>query len=108
MEVRLVLLGADPFFADVDVLAPAAAGHLDLFADGPTDGASFQQVSNNVPGVTSPSFKDFPFFPNLFEFVVAEHNLLPRFPYSDATRGPSFLPRPTNNGPTGRTPSLAD
>jgi hypothetical protein len=71
MQFRLVLLGADPFLADVGVFAPAAANQLDLFAEGPTDGAGFQQVSNNVPGVTSPSFQDFPFFPNFFEFVVA-------------------------------------
>jgi hypothetical protein len=70
-------LGADPFLADVGVYAPVAAAQSNLFADGSTDGASFQQVSNHVPGVISPSFKDFPFFPNLFEFVVAEHNLLP-------------------------------
>jgi hypothetical protein len=82
MQFRLVPLGANPFPADVGVFAPAAAGQLDLFADGPTDGASIQQVSNNVPGVSSPSFKDFPFFPNLFEFVVAEHNLLLRFSLS--------------------------
>jgi hypothetical protein len=82
MQFHLVPLGADPFHTDVSVFAPAAAGQLDLFADGPTDGASFQQVSYNVPGVTSPSFQDFPFFPNLFEFVVAEHNLLPRFSLS--------------------------
>jgi hypothetical protein len=80
MQFRLVPLGADPVLANVSVFfTPAAAGQLDLSADGPTDGASFQQVSNNVPGVTSPGFKDFPFFPNLLEFVVAEHNLLPRF-----------------------------
>jgi len=71
MQLRLVLLGADAFLADVSVFAPAAAGQLDPFADGPTDGAGFQHVSNHVPGVTSPSFHDFTFFPNLFEFVVA-------------------------------------
>ena len=83
MHVRLMPLGADPFLADVGVVAPAAAGQLDLFADGPADGASFQQVGYDVPGVTSPSLNDFPFFTNLFEFVVAEHSLLPRFPDPD-------------------------
>jgi hypothetical protein len=79
MQFRLVQLGADPFFADVGVTTPVTGRQLDLFADGPTDGAGFQHFSNNVPGVTPPSYKDFPFFPNLIEFVVAEHNLLPRF-----------------------------
>jgi hypothetical protein len=71
MQFRLVLLGADAFLADVSVFAPAATGQLDLFAEGPADGAGFQQVSNDVPGVTSPSFQDFPLFPNLFEFLMA-------------------------------------
>ena len=30
-----------------------------------------KQISNDVPGVTSPGFHDFAFFPYLFEFVVA-------------------------------------
>jgi hypothetical protein len=71
MQFRLVLLGADTFLADIGVFAPAAASQLDLFAESSTNRASFQHVSNNVPGVTSPSLHDFPFFPNLFEFVVA-------------------------------------
>jgi hypothetical protein len=66
-----MLLGADTFLADVGVLAPAAAGQLSLFADSPTDGASFQHVRNKAPGVTSPSFHNFTFFPDLFEFFVA-------------------------------------
>jgi hypothetical protein len=45
--------------------------------------AHLQQVSNDVPGVTSPSFEGFPFFPNPFEFVVAEHKLSPASPYPD-------------------------
>jgi hypothetical protein len=79
MQVCLVFLDAEPVLADVGVFAPAAAAQLGFFAEGPTDGASFQQVSHNVPGVASPSFQDFPFFPNLLEFLMAEHNLVPRF-----------------------------
>jgi hypothetical protein len=44
---------------------------MDLFTDGPADGAGFQQIGYHVPGVTPPGFHDFAFFPNLFEFVVA-------------------------------------
>jgi hypothetical protein len=66
-----MMLGADTFLADVGVFAPAAVGQLVLLPEGPTDGAGFQQVRDYLPGVTSPSFHDFPFFPDLFEFVVA-------------------------------------
>jgi hypothetical protein len=74
MQFRLVPLGADSFPAHVNIFAPVAAGHLDPFAESPTDGASFQKVSHNVPGETSPSFQGLPFFPNLFEFVLVENN----------------------------------
>jgi len=66
-----VLWGADPLLAYVGVFAPAAAGQMDLFTDGPAAGAGFQQIGYHVPGVTPPGFHDFAFFPNLFEFVVA-------------------------------------
>jgi len=66
-----VLLGADPLLAYIRVFAPAAAGHLNFFTDSPTDGAGFQQVGYDVPGVTPPGFHDLLFFPNFFEFVVA-------------------------------------
>lgn len=83
MQFHPVPLGAVPVLADVCVFARVAAGQLWLLPDGPADGAHLQQVSNNVPGVISPSFKGFPFFPNPFEFVVAEHDLSPASPCLD-------------------------
>jgi len=80
-------LGAVPVPTDIGVFAPEAAGQQCLIPDGPADGAHFQQVSDNVPGVTSPSFKGFPFLANPFEFVVAEHN-----------PPPSLLPIPKQPG----------
>jgi hypothetical protein len=71
MQLRLMLLGAETFLANVDIFAPTAADQLSLFTNGPAYGASLQQISNDVPGVTSPGFHDFAFFPYLFEFVVA-------------------------------------
>jgi hypothetical protein len=76
MQFRLVQLAADPFLVQVSVFAPATAVRSNLFADGSTNGASFRQASNNAPGVTSPGFQGFPFFPNLFQFAESEHNLL--------------------------------
>jgi hypothetical protein len=78
----LVPLGTVPVLADVGVFAPAAASKLYFLPDAPADGAHLQQVSNNVPGVASPSFKGFLFFPNPFEFVAAEHELSPTVPVS--------------------------
>jgi hypothetical protein len=83
MQSHLVPFGAGPILADVGVFAPEAAGQLCFLPDGPADGAHLQQVSNDVPGVTSPGFKGFSFFPNVFEFVVAEHNLSPASPCPD-------------------------
>jgi len=83
MQSHPVPLGADPVLADVGVFAPEATGQLCLLPDGPADGAHLQQVSNHVPGVISPSFKGFPFFPNPFEFVVAEHDLSHASPCPD-------------------------
>jgi hypothetical protein len=71
MQFRLMLLSADTFLADIGIFAPAAAGQLGFLADGPTDGADFQHVGDNVPGVTSPGFHDFTLFPDLFELFVA-------------------------------------
>ena len=92
MQFRLMPLGADTFLANVGIFAPAAPGQLCLLPDGPADGAGFQHVGNHVPGVTSPGFQDFAFFPNLFKFVVAKHNLFPRSADLAATWGPSLLP----------------
>ena len=78
----LVPLGAVPVLADVGVFAPAAASKLYFLPDATTDGTHLQQVSNDVPGVTSPSFKGFLLLPNPLDLVVAERNLSPGFSLS--------------------------
>jgi hypothetical protein len=78
MQFRLVLLGAYAIFANVGIIAPAATAQHFLFANGSADGAGFQHVRDDVPGIASPSVQDLTFFANLLEFVVAQHNpLLP-------------------------------
>ena len=79
----LVPLGAVPVLADVGVFAPAAASKLYFLPDATTDGTHLQQVSDDMPGVASPSFKGFLFFPNPVEFVAAEHDLSPSCPCLD-------------------------
>ncbi len=71
MQLCLVLLGADAFLADVDILAPAAPVEVDLFPDRPADCACFQHLGYRMPGKTAPSIHYFPLFSYFFEFVVA-------------------------------------
>jgi hypothetical protein len=71
MQFRLVLLGANPFPANVSILTPAAAGKPFPVAHAPADGTSFQHARDDVPGVTSPSIQHLAFFADLFEFLVA-------------------------------------
>jgi hypothetical protein len=49
MQFPLVLLRADAFLTDVRVFAPTAGDQLNLFTDGPADGANFEHISDNVP-----------------------------------------------------------
>jgi hypothetical protein len=71
MQIRLMLLRAHTFLADVSVLTPPAPGQARLFADHPANGAGLKQVSDRVSGVCAPHIHNFPFFSHSCEFVVA-------------------------------------
>jgi hypothetical protein len=79
VQFCLVLLGANAFLANVDVITPAAAIQVGLFTHGSAGGTSLQHLGDDVPGVLAPDVHDFQFFSDLLEIVVAQHTLSPRF-----------------------------
>jgi hypothetical protein len=78
MQYRLMLLGANALLAYIGILTPAAASEMFPLAEGPADGAGFQEVSNGMPGVVAPGIQHFPLLAYLLEFIAAQHKLLPR------------------------------
>jgi hypothetical protein len=65
-----MLLGANAFLADIDVVAPTAAGQVFLFAHGATNTAGLEHICDNMSGIGSPRLQDFAFFPHFLELFV--------------------------------------
>jgi hypothetical protein len=80
MDRSMVLLGASPLLAEVNVLAPMAAYQVFFFADHAASRAGFQQVSYDVTGNPAPILEDFVFFPDSFQLALLDHGGLPVVP----------------------------
>lgn len=76
MRLSLMLLGADTLLAKVDVCAPAAAGQVLPLANGAANGATLQQVRNNVTRVFPPGVFGFVLFADFPKFIMGHHNPL--------------------------------
>ena len=76
MHVSVVLLGADSFFAEVNVFAPTASLQVLFVADSATNRAGFQEVGHDMAGVGPPVIIDLVLFPNLRKIIIREHSHL--------------------------------
>ena len=76
MNVSVVLLGANAFFAVVSVFAPTASLQALFVADSATNRAGFQEVGYHVAGIGPPIVIHLVFFPNLRKFIIREHSHL--------------------------------
>ena len=76
MHVSVVLLGADSFFAEVNVFAPTASLQVLFIADSATNRAGFKEVGHHMAGIGPPVVIHFMLFPDLGEIIVREHSHL--------------------------------
>ncbi len=76
MNVSVVLLGADPFFAVVNVFTPTASLQILFIADSATNRAGFQEVGHHMAGKGPPVVIHLVLFPNLGKIIIREHSHL--------------------------------
>jgi hypothetical protein len=92
VNLGLMLVGANTFFAKIYIPAPAAADKALLITHCATNHTSLQQFSYNVARVLAPSVQHFTLFADSFQVVMVHHGRLPIFLTSSrAIVGPMFI-----------------
>ncbi len=65
MHFGVVVLGAGPFLAKINVLAPTAMHEVFPLPDRAAGGARFKQIGDNMAGNAAPSFENLVLFSDL-------------------------------------------
>jgi hypothetical protein len=76
MDLGVVVLGAGPFLAEINVLAPTAVHKVFSLPDRAAGRTGFEQVSNDMTGNAAPSFENFVFLPDLVDLSLLDHRSL--------------------------------
>src|SRR5579863_1853752 len=73
MNVSAVPRGAEAVRAEVRVVAPLAAAQVFLLAHRSADGTGFEQIGDNVAGISPPALGFFLLFANPGQFFITQH-----------------------------------
>lgn len=77
MDRGVMLLGAGPFLAKINVLAPTAMHKVFSLPNRAAGRTAFKQVGHNVPGNPAPSLEYLVLFSDPIQFAFLDHGNLP-------------------------------